>query len=58
MWLVHVSYILPGISGHVQYSNVPAGSYVLLIQATSIHRERATVRRIVHIGEFRKLVYT
>ncbi|XP_064398468.1 sushi domain-containing protein 2-like isoform X2 [Halichondria panicea] len=37
--------------GHVQYDNIPAGSHIFLIHATSELGEKFTVRRTIHIGE-------
>ena len=35
----------------MQYDNIPAGSHIFLIHATSELGEKFTVRRTIHIGE-------
>ena len=39
-----------GQSGHVRYTELPAGSYVFRVLAKTRFGERAVVRRIIHIG--------
>ncbi len=43
--------MLLGTEGHVQYDDVPAGSHIFVIRATSESGEKMAVRRTVHVGK-------
>ncbi len=51
-------YNVAGTKGHMQYNDVPAGSHIFVIRATSESGEKIAVRRTVHVGkQLRSLIF-